>query len=126
MVVGAPAAGDRPYVMSSRRIVQLTVIVAITGLACAWVAIGLMSEGLGDAAARTAVVLVVVPSVLYVALGPPLFGFIASLLLPEPELPRFGYCPRCDYDLRGNNDPSRCPECGTEIPVELRGHGGTT
>src|SRR3712207_4374560 len=109
--------------MSSSRTIRLTVIVAMAGLACAWVAMGLVSDRAGAAGARAGGVLIVVPSVLYFVLGPALFGAVRSLLWPERKLPRFCYCPRCEYDLRGNADPSRCPECGSEIPRELRGHG---
>ncbi len=81
---------------------------------------GFVSEGARSGLARLVLVVVVLPCALYFVLGPALFGAIASLLYPHPTPSRPGYCPRCEYDLRGNADPTRCPECGQDIPSDLR------
>lgn len=104
--------------MSWQRIARGTAITAIAGPAVGWTATGLVSDGVGLAVGRALIVFVVVPTAIYVVLGPPLFGAVVSLLFPEKKPPRFGYCPKCEYDLRGNADPSRCPECGSVVPPD--------
>src|SRR5438552_19189350 len=48
-------------------------------------------------------------------------GLLAGLfwlILPKKKQQQVGYCPKCGYDLRGNVDPARCPECGGDVPAK--------
>lgn len=106
--------------MSGRRTIQWAVIVALAAGAGVFVGMGFAMQGVGAGLARAAFVGVVLPSVMYVVLGPALCRALLSLMYPHPDRPAEGYCPRCGYDQRGNADPTRCPECGEVIPSELR------
>jgi hypothetical protein len=46
------------------------------------------------------------------------FGLLAWGSVRRTRKPaQVGFCPTCDYDLRGNVDPARCPECGNNVPA---------
>jgi hypothetical protein len=110
------------FVTMWKRRVQLAAIASIVVAVFGWVAVGLAHEGVEAAAYRAVVAVVIIPCALLFVLGPPLFGAVVSMLRPEHPPPPAGYCPMCEYDLRGNADPSRCPECGGPIPGELQVH----
>jgi len=60
--------------------------------------------------------LVCVPSLCYLAI-------LAVWLWYPSDRHSPGHCQTCGYDLTGN-ESGRCPECGTEVSVELRKGSG--
>jgi hypothetical protein len=106
--------------MRARRVTATAVVVALGATAGIAAHHAYSTGGWPDAVALGIVLTVVAPCVAYFVLGPTLFGAVVSLPWPRTEPPRPGRCPGCRYDLRGNADPARCPECGRTVPAEFR------